>query len=203
MAGLLAPVIYLEGAALLAGGLSYSPGAASYFALSANAPWVLSTGARATTPLGWGTLNGAYAVAETGDPFAFGPGFIKGYTSAPTGAIPGPAFGNNWRPLTNGAPAGSGGLVFYGTPSGQLIEAPPGYYATTAVNGRGLVLLPEGQPLGNNLNIIRYGDPTAIFPTAIFGITTVLCRMVKHWCRQLDCRVQTQPHIFLRLIKVN
>ena len=56
------------------------------------------------------------------------------------------------------ATAGSGGRVFYGTPGGQLIEAPSGYYATTAQNGKGLVLLPQGQPLGNNLNIIRYSD---------------------------------------------
>jgi hypothetical protein len=36
------------------------------------------------------------------------------------------------------------------------------------MNGRGLVLLPEGQPLGNNLNIIRYGDPTAQYPNGYF-----------------------------------
>jgi RHS repeat-associated protein len=69
-------------------------------------------------------------------------------------------------PATAGATttAGSGGRVFYGTPGGQLIEAPPGYVAVTAQNGRGLVLLPEGQALGNNANIIRYGDPTSTAP---------------------------------------
>lgn len=49
--------------------------------------------------------------------------------------------------------------VFYGTPQGQLIEAPAGYRAVTARNGKGLVLLPERQALGNNSSIIRYAEP--------------------------------------------
>jgi hypothetical protein len=31
--------------------------------------------------------------------------------------------------------------------------------AVEAQNGQGLVLLPEGQALGDNANIIRYGEP--------------------------------------------
>jgi hypothetical protein len=61
-----------------------------------------------------------------------------------------------------------GGRVFYGTPQGQLIEAPSGYYATAAQNGKGLVLLPEGQSLGNNANIIRWGEPNALHPQGYF-----------------------------------
>jgi hypothetical protein len=58
--------------------------------------------------------------------------------------------------------------VIYGTPQGQLIEAPAGYRAVTAQNGKGLVLLPEGQALGNNSNIIRYGEPNAANPGGYF-----------------------------------
>ena len=61
-----------------------------------------------------------------------------------------------------------GGRVFYGTPQGQLIEAPPGYQAVTAQNGQGLVLLPEGQTLGDNANIIRYGESNAQNPDGYF-----------------------------------
>jgi hypothetical protein len=60
--------------------------------------------------------------------------------------------------------AGGSGRVFYGTPEGQLIEAPPGYQAVTAQNGKGLVLLPEGQTLGDNSSIIRYGESSARSP---------------------------------------
>ena len=35
-------------------------------------------------------------------------------------------------------------------------------------NGRGLVLLPEGQAISNNANIIRYGDPTSLYPNGYF-----------------------------------
>ena len=64
--------------------------------------------------------------------------------------------------------AAGGGRVFYGTPQGQLIEAPPGYQAVTAQNGNGLVLLPEGQTLGNNSSIIRWGEPSASNPDGYF-----------------------------------
>jgi len=37
-----------------------------------------------------------------------------------------------------------------------------------AENGKGLVLLPEGQSLGNNANIIRYGEPSAANPNGYF-----------------------------------
>lgn len=60
------------------------------------------------------------------------------------------------------------GRVFYGTPQGQLIEAPPGYEPLTAQNGKGLVLLSEGQPLGNNANIIRWSEPNALYPNGSF-----------------------------------
>jgi RHS repeat-associated protein len=56
------------------------------------------------------------------------------------------------------------GGVIYGTPQGTLITAPAGYQAVTAQNGKGLVLMPKGQILGNNSNIIRYGDPNATNP---------------------------------------
>ncbi len=49
------------------------------------------------------------------------------------------------------------GRVFYGTPQGQVIEAPPGYEPVSAQNGQGLVLMPERQTLGNNSSIIRWG----------------------------------------------
>ena len=79
------------------------------------------------------------------------------------------------RPLDSGVrsanPIASGaadGGVIYGTPQGQLIEAPAGYRAVAAENGKGLALLPEGQPLGNNANIIRYGEPNAANPSGYF-----------------------------------
>jgi len=58
--------------------------------------------------------------------------------------------------------------TFYGTPGGQIMQAPPGYSAVPAQNGKGLVLLPEGQPLGDNSNIIRYGEPNAQYPLGYF-----------------------------------
>ena len=57
---------------------------------------------------------------------------------------------------------------FISTPEGQLIEVPPGYYSTTAENGKGLVLLPDGQPLGNNANIIRWGESSNKYPNGYF-----------------------------------
>ncbi len=69
------------------------------------------------------------------------------------------------NPIASGA-ADSGAI--YATPQGQLIEAPAGYQAVAAQNGKGLVLLPEGQPLGNNANIIRYGEPNAANPSGYF-----------------------------------
>lgn len=69
---------------------------------------------------------------------------------------------------TVGEAASGGGRVFYGTPQGQLIEGPAGYAPVTAQNGQGLVLLPEGQTLGNNASIIRWGEPTAQNPSGYF-----------------------------------
>ncbi|MEQ1708296.1 MAG: hypothetical protein ABL864_08185 [Terricaulis sp.] len=66
--------------------------------------------------------------------------------------------------VANGATPGT----LYVAPNGVVLQAPPGYVATTAVNGRGLVLLPAGQALGNNANIIRYGEPSARYPDGYF-----------------------------------
>jgi RHS repeat-associated protein len=67
------------------------------------------------------------------------------------------------------AEAGSStGANFYVTPGGTSIAAPEGYVGVTAQNGNGLVLLPEGQALGDNANIIRYGDPTDLYPNGYF-----------------------------------
>jgi RHS repeat-associated protein len=63
---------------------------------------------------------------------------------------------------------GAGGANFYVTPSGTAIQAPEGYVGVAAENGKGLVLLPEGQALGNNANIVRYGDPTSLYPNGYF-----------------------------------
>lgn len=64
--------------------------------------------------------------------------------------------------------AAASGRIFYGTPEGQLIEAPAGYEAATAQNGKGLVLQPNGQILGDNSNIIRYGEPNVQNPNGYF-----------------------------------
>jgi hypothetical protein len=63
---------------------------------------------------------------------------------------------------------------FYVTPGGQILAAPPGYYGHTAQNGRGLVLLPEGQRLGNNANIIRYGESTYNTQKAILDTIMIM-----------------------------
>jgi RHS repeat-associated protein len=62
----------------------------------------------------------------------------------------------------------STGANFYVTPGGTSIVAPEGYVGVTAQNGNGLALLPEGQALGDNANIIRYGDPTDLYPNGYF-----------------------------------
>jgi RHS repeat-associated protein len=67
-----------------------------------------------------------------------------------------------------GAGGDFGSADFYGTPQGQLIEAPPGYQPVPAENGRGLVLQPEGQAIGDNSNIIRWGEPNAQNPDGYF-----------------------------------
>ncbi len=91
-------------ALILAGGAAVAPAASSaatygYVWVSVNAPGVLTAGAAATTPLGWGLINGTAAAIDQGDIAAFPGGFVMGYTSAPTGAIPGP-IGGNGTPLT-------------------------------------------------------------------------------------------------------
>ena len=43
-----------------------------------------------------------------------------------------------------------------------------GYVGVTAENGNGLVLLPEGEALDNNANIVRYGSPTKLYPSGYF-----------------------------------
>ena len=64
--------------------------------------------------------------------------------------------------------AAGSGRIFYGTPEGQLIEAPAGYEPLDAENGQGLVLRPEGQPVGDNGDIIRWGEPNARNPDGYF-----------------------------------
>ncbi len=54
--------------------------------------------------------------------------------------------------------------TFYSTPAGTVIPSPVGYVPQVAQNGKGLVLLPNGQSLGDNSSIIRYGDPNAQYP---------------------------------------
>ena len=95
--------------------------------------------------------------------------FLMGCSGLKAIKNPAPVWPRN-APLTGGAPApaGGGGRVFYGTPGGQIIETPQGYVAIIAQNGRGLVLLPEGQAISNNANIIRYGDPTSLYPNGYF-----------------------------------
>ncbi len=66
------------------------------------------------------------------------------------------------------AEAAGSSRIFYATPEGQLIEAPAGYEAVTAENGSGLVLKPSGQVLGENSNIIRYGEPNTQNPNGYF-----------------------------------
>jgi hypothetical protein len=80
---------------------------------------------------------------------------------------PGPS---DRRLLLNPGPSNSGvgGRKVYIAPNGQAIVAPRGYQAVEAENGKGLVLLPEGQALGNNSNIIRYGEPNALHPNGYF-----------------------------------
>jgi hypothetical protein len=120
-------------------------------------------------------LEEAYAEAiqrAKAEARAWMPALEGQYIYAPLMAVVGAGLGGlgsrgRFGPPSIGRPtttAGSGGRVFYGTPKGQVIEAPPGYQAVTAVNGRGLVLLPEGQALGNNANAIRYGEPNALNP---------------------------------------
>jgi len=64
--------------------------------------------------------------------------------------------------------AGGCGCKFIGTPLGQLIAVPLGYVAMTALNGKGLILAPAGQPLGDNSNIIRWGEPSPQNPNGYF-----------------------------------
>jgi hypothetical protein len=72
-------------------------------------------------------------------------------------------------PVPVGPPLSSGGGAnFYGTPQGQQITAPSGYEGVRALNGQGLVVKPIGQPLGDNRNIIRYGEPSAQNPLGYF-----------------------------------
>ena len=95
--------------------------------------------------------------------------FLMGCPGSKTIKNPAPLRpGNNPSKGGAPAPAGGGGRVFYGTPGGQIIETPQGYVAIIAQNGRGLVLLPEGQAISNNANIIRYGDPTSLYPNGYF-----------------------------------
>lgn len=58
--------------------------------------------------------------------------------------------------------------VIYVSPQGTAVQAPPGYQASTADNNAGLVLLPQGQELGDDSNIIRYGDPNGLNPIGYF-----------------------------------
>jgi hypothetical protein len=67
----------------------------------------------------------------------------------------------------SGGGAGGGG-VLYVTPNGQVIQAPQGYRSSPAENGKGIVLLPQGQPLTDNRNIIRWGEPNAQHPQGYF-----------------------------------
>jgi hypothetical protein len=67
-----------------------------------------------------------------------------------------------------GEAVGGAGRVFYGTPEGTLLEGPTAYVPTAAENGDGLVLLPEGQSLGNNSDIVRWGEPNAQSPDGYF-----------------------------------
>jgi len=95
-------------------------------------------------------VNGVNAVGAAVLPFVGGAEAIAGEAvESAVGAADAAA---------DAAGAASTGRVFYGTPEGALIPAPEGYTAVAAQNGRGLVLLPGGQALGDNANIIRYGD---------------------------------------------
>jgi hypothetical protein len=58
--------------------------------------------------------------------------------------------------------------VVYTTPNGITFRAPSNYVAVPAQNGKGMVLLPEGQILGDNRNIIRYGEPNLNNPQGYF-----------------------------------
>jgi hypothetical protein len=84
--------------------------------------------------------------------------------------VPGSSVMGGGQPLVLRATAfeSTGGRVFYGTPSGQLMVTPPGYVAQTAMNGKGLVLLPEGQAIENFANTIRWGDPNKFNPNGYF-----------------------------------
>jgi RHS repeat-associated protein len=120
----------------------------------------------------------AGAGAEVGEAGAgVGAGMAAGDVGAGTGGVQGAGQGGAvpaaeetasaelGTPPVNNLP--SSGRIFYGTPpnlGGQVIVGPANYQAVTAQNGNGLVLLPQGQALGNNSSIIRYGDPNAQNP---------------------------------------
>ena len=95
---------------------------------------------------------------------------IENLAGAASGGAATPTSGMlQYRSLAgNGATGGGGGEIpqpqgsnFYVTPGGTALRAPEGYVGIEARNKAGLVLLPEGQSLENNSNIIRYGDPTS------------------------------------------
>ena len=94
--------------------------------------------------------NPIFPAGSSGKPILFG------HSSGHLGIKPGSPKGGTFGPSKTGTPSGG---VIYVTPGGTSIVAPPNYYATTAINGNGLVLLPNGQKIKNNANIIRYGDP--------------------------------------------
>jgi RHS repeat-associated protein len=99
------------------------------------------------------------------------PQFSKNIMFPPIGGfgVPqGPLFAPPGMPPGGPGAGGSSSGIIYGTPGGVLVKAPPGYQAIPAENGKGLVLLPKGQPLGNNCDVIRYGEPNAQFPKGYF-----------------------------------
>ena len=113
---------------------------------------------------------GAEGAAEAGDVGAGAEGAAEGgeVGAGAEGAAEGGEVGAGEGTAGTGDPGEGGGRAFYGTPQGTLIEAPPGYEPVPAQNGQGLVLKPEGQSLGNNSNIIRWGEPNARYPDGYF-----------------------------------
>jgi hypothetical protein len=98
--------------------------------------------------------------------FAFTWNALIGITGAPS--IPGVEYETSEVPGEVETIVEQTGGTYYVTNSGHVIETPPGYSGVTAQNGKGLVLLPAGQTLNNNSDIIRYGEPNAQSPQEYF-----------------------------------
>ena len=116
-------------------------------------------------PLGveMGGGNGPGAALGGPPPSSFS-GDFRNPLQAPDGPPRNPPGRLNDQPV--GESGGSG--VSYVTPNGQVIQAPQGYRSTPAENGKGLVILPEGQLQEDRRNTIRWAEPNSQNPQGYF-----------------------------------